>query len=364
MSKADKAKNILNEYISRQCAVRNHRLPSERELAQDLGFSRSTIGKALGVLEGEGVIVRKIGAGTFIAKPKEQKNFTVALVMRNAYHYTDSHFRLIVEKVSEYAEKQNIYVQIFDRMTDMFQESPDDNRLLKAIRSGVVDGVLITSRMPLSIISKINSLCPTVSINNIFGDGVEVPCISCDYFRAGFLSGKYLLENGHRQVAYVTENLDNPESTFEFSGFKSALEIGGVTLNTDNILETKLNLELFNQNIKSFFSEAKYTACFVRSSSHANTLVTVLQALNIRVPEDLSVIATGNYRNERQTLMKLTTIDNRLAEMCELGLKILGAKYNQSRVLFHGLTLLEPCLIEHDSVTNLNQMELINNNRF
>jgi len=364
MSKADKAKNILNEYISRQCAVRNHRLPSERELAQDLGFSRSTIGKALGVLEGEGVIVRKIGAGTFIAKPKEHKNFTVALVMRNAYHYTDSHFRLIVEKVSEYAEKRNIYVQIFDRMTDMFQESPDDNRLLKAIRSGVVDGVLITSRMPLSIISKINALCPAVSINNIFGDGGEVPCISCDYFRAGFLAGKYLLENGHRQVAYVTENLDHPESTFEFSGFKSALETGGVTLNTGNILETKLNLELFNQNIKNFFSGAKYTACFVRSSSHAARLVASLQELNIRVPEDLSVIATGNYRNERQNLMKLTTIDNQLAEMCELGLKILGAKYNQSGALFHGLTLLEPCLIEHDSVTNLNQMELINNNRF
>lgn len=353
MSKADKAKNILKEYISRQNAVRNYRLPSERELAKSLGFSRSTIGKALGVLEGEDEIVRKIGAGTFIAKPKEHKNFTVALVMRIAYHYTDSHFRLIVEKVSEYAEKINIQVQIFDRLTDIFLESPDDNRLLKAIRSGVVDVVLITSRMPLSIISKINSLCPAVSINNIFGDGGEVPCISCDYFRAGFMAGKYLLEKGHRRVAYVTENLDNPESTFEFSGFKSALETAGVNLTSANILETKKNLDIFSQNIRNFFVDANYTACFVRRSTHAARLVAVLQKLNIRIPDDLSVIATGNYRNERQSLMRLTTIDNQLTEMCELGLKILCAKSSKSGAS-SSLTLLEPRLIEHDSVVKLN----------
>lgn len=350
MSKANKVKNILNEYIPRQHAARQYRLPAERELARDLGFSRATIGKAMGVLEGEGIITRKVGCGTFIAAPRVHKDFKVALAMRNAYDYTDPHFRLIIEKTSEYAEKQNGHVQIFDSLTAMFQESADDNRLLKAIRSGDIDGVLFVSRMPLSIISKINSLCPAVSINNIFGDGTEIPCVSCDYFRAGFLAGKYLLEKGHHKVAYITENLDHPESTFDFSGFKSAMETAGITLTSENILETRNNLDIFTQNVKNFFIGSDYTACFVRSCSHATTLTGILQKFNIRVPEDMSIIAAGNYQNGRQSPVALTTIDNRLDEMCAMGLKILSAKSNQEKLQMRGLTLLEPCLIERDSV--------------
>lgn len=353
MSKADKVKNILNEYIARQRAARQYRLPAERVLAKDLGFSRATVGKAMGVLEGEGIIERKVGSGTFIARQKGQKGFTVALVIRHAYDYTDPHFRLIVEKTSEYAESQNMHVQIIDRLTDLFKESPDENRLLKAIRSGDIDGVLFGSRMPLSIISRINSLCPAVSINNIFGDGGEVPCISCDYFRAGFLAGKYLLEKGHRKVAYLTEDIEHPETSFDFSGFKSAMETAAITLTSGNILETRRNLDIFTQNVRKFFSGTNYTACFVRSTTFATMLVGVLKKLKIRVPEDMSVIAAGNYQNGRQCLVKLTTIDNRLGEMCALGLKILNAKLNQEKLPVTGITLLEPQLLEYDSVMKL-----------
>ena len=196
-------------------------------------------------------------------------------------------------------------------------------------------------------------MCPAVSINNIFGDGGEVPCISCDYFRAGFLAGKYLLEKGHRKVAYLTEDLEHPETSFDFSGFKSAMETAGITLTSGNILETRKNLDIFTQNVRKFFAGANYTACFVRSTTFATMLVGVLKKLKIRVPEDMSLIAAGNYQNGRQCLVKLTTIDSRLEEMCALGLKILNAKLNQEKLPVTGITLLEPQLLEHGSVMEL-----------
>jgi len=45
------------------------RIPSETELATDLGVSRTTIRDALSRLEHEGSIYRKQGAGTFVNKP-------------------------------------------------------------------------------------------------------------------------------------------------------------------------------------------------------------------------------------------------------------------------------------------------------
>ena len=178
---------------------------------------------------------------------------TIALVMRTAYHYTDMHFRLIVDEVSKYAEKNNIYIQIFDRLPEMFKADPENNPLMQAISNKVVDGVLIASRMPLDIISSIYKKCPTVSINNVFGNGEEVPCISCDYFRVGFLAGKYLLDKGHRKVAYVTENVALPESTFDLSGFRAAFEMAGIDITDNEILNTRQNTDIFIRRITDFF---------------------------------------------------------------------------------------------------------------
>ena len=48
------------------------RIPSETDLAQELGVSRTTIRDALARLELEGVIYRKQGSGTFVNKPALQ----------------------------------------------------------------------------------------------------------------------------------------------------------------------------------------------------------------------------------------------------------------------------------------------------
>jgi DNA-binding LacI/PurR family transcriptional regulator len=350
MRKALHIKHLLMDYITHQRAAKKIQLPPERFLANELGCSRATVGKALGVLEGEGVIVRKKGSGTYIADHRGNGTMTVALAMRNAYHHTDSHFRLIVEETSRYAEKNNMYVQIFDRLPDMFNESPDNNNLMQSIKNGLIDGVLISSRMPLSVIGRISATCPTVSINNIFGDGGEVPCISCDYFKAGFMAGKYLLENGHRKVAYITENLSHPESTFDFSGFQSAFEMSGIEVTTKDILETKLHLDIFCKRVLNFFRDSDYTACFVRSTTYAARMISVLQNNGIRVPEKLSVIAGGNYSNGKQSGVRLTIIDNRLDEMCRDGLEMLRRmKSGENDKSGGGIKLLTPKLIVHDS---------------
>jgi GntR family transcriptional regulator len=67
-SLTDQVKAHLKERIV-SGAFKEGRIPSETELATELGVSRTTIRDALSRLENEGSIYRKQGAGTFVNEP-------------------------------------------------------------------------------------------------------------------------------------------------------------------------------------------------------------------------------------------------------------------------------------------------------
>ena len=66
------ADNLL-ERISAGELAPEERLPSERDLSQMLKVSRMTLRAALRVLDNKGLLVRKPGDGTYIAKPKIER---------------------------------------------------------------------------------------------------------------------------------------------------------------------------------------------------------------------------------------------------------------------------------------------------
>ena len=65
------------------------KIQSERDFSEDLGVSRMTVRKALTELVNEGLLERKHGSGTYVAKPKitydarEMVNYTQAMQQRN-----------------------------------------------------------------------------------------------------------------------------------------------------------------------------------------------------------------------------------------------------------------------------------------
>ena len=61
---------LIGRYISSGALEPGNLLPSESELCRRFGISRSTVRQAIGVLESEGLVVRKQGRGTFVAEPK------------------------------------------------------------------------------------------------------------------------------------------------------------------------------------------------------------------------------------------------------------------------------------------------------
>jgi len=74
LPRAVKVRDELTQRIDRGLLPAGSRLPSEPALATELGVSRATLREALRALEGEGLVRRLWGAGTFVAESRRVAN--------------------------------------------------------------------------------------------------------------------------------------------------------------------------------------------------------------------------------------------------------------------------------------------------
>ncbi|MEM8813161.1 MAG: FadR/GntR family transcriptional regulator [Pseudomonadota bacterium] len=81
MSTTREALAGLRALISDPAAKPGDRLPPERDLAPKIGVGRSTLRKALAILEAEGAVHRGVGQGTFVGQPKSDTPDAPALVL-------------------------------------------------------------------------------------------------------------------------------------------------------------------------------------------------------------------------------------------------------------------------------------------
>ena len=72
-------KSLVVEQISWDGLAPGDRLPSDHELCERYGVSRTVARQALGELESEGVLVREKGRGTFVAQPKSAQGLVQSL---------------------------------------------------------------------------------------------------------------------------------------------------------------------------------------------------------------------------------------------------------------------------------------------
>lgn len=92
---------ILMEHIRKDISEGRYKtgdkLMSENQLSAAYGFSRQTVRQALGILEQEGVLVRRRGSGTYIAGGRNpQRTRTIGLI---ATYITDYIFPAIIRGV-------------------------------------------------------------------------------------------------------------------------------------------------------------------------------------------------------------------------------------------------------------------------
>lgn len=193
-----------------------------------------------------------------------------------------------------------------------------EEQLAYIVQNGLVDGLIIID-LDLTNDQKqmlIDAHLPFVGINNF--QGYDWPCIGADNVIGGQIAARYLVELGHRRIAYLGDEFDDPfhfkTSQQRLEGLKNILEQHDIPLPDTYICLGRHDDEVTRSMTRKLLQLSNPpTAIFAMSDIQALACLDTAHDLGIRVPEDLSIIGFDDLQISYYT--GLTTVRQHF-ELC------------------------------------------------
>jgi len=191
-----------------------------------------------------------------------------------------------------------------------------------------VDGVLLASdQMGEDQVDRLlNETVPTVLLG--FRDSQDrVPAVLIDYEEAAYEATKKLIENGNKDIAFLTaaEELEtNPEKE---AGYTKALEEAGLkprVLKFTNKFETSL------EEFKNFFAteKAPEAALAIRDSMAIGFMNAAIES-GLSVPDDIEIIGFQNTQYALMSRPQLSTVVVPTYEIGAVAMRLLTKLMNK-----------------------------------
>jgi DNA-binding LacI/PurR family transcriptional regulator len=201
-----------------------------------------------------------------------------------------------------------------------------DERLTTIAQTGAVEALII---IDLNLYDEQKTMLreanlPFVGINHLKDQ--DWPCIGTDNVEGGYLAGKYLLDCGHRRIAYVgdemTDTFEFISSVQRFEGFRRALTKRDVSLPDRYIQLGPHDYQVAKQLATDLLSLPEPpSAIFAMSDMQAFGCLAAAREAGVRVPDDISIMGYDDL--EFSYHVGLTTVRQHLELSGRVGIEYL-----------------------------------------
>jgi DNA-binding LacI/PurR family transcriptional regulator len=220
----------------------------------------------------------------------------------------DSEFDLVIYNV-ESVEKRDQYLRAL------------------AVRQRT-DGLIIVS-LPLrqDDVQRLSSAAIPVVVVDAHAAAVEgLPHVVGDDIGGGEAATRHLLELGHRRIAYLGDQFDDPfgftSSRHRYIGYERALATDGLVVRPELVaLGAHSRYEARELAAHLLALDTRPTAVFAASDTQALGVISAAHEAGLRVPDDLSVIGYDDI--EIADYLELTTVRQQLFESGRLAADLL-----------------------------------------
>lgn len=192
---------------------------------------------------------------------------------------------------------------------------------------------------------------PIICIDRYFED-LDIPFVSTDNHEGAYTATKYLIEQGHRNIACIQGVKESTPNILRIKGYMDALKeanISTVTIVGDEFsiqcgyLETKFILK----------QKVRPTAIFTLSNTIALGAIKALKEEKINIPNDVSLITFDDHPYLDYLATPLSCVAQPVNDISKIAIKLLFSDIQGGKSPLHQI-LLKPELKIKESVMRIN----------
>jgi LacI family transcriptional regulator len=210
----------------------------------------------------------------------------------------------------------------------MLHVAADVDENIKNSQSWNAEGIVVTGPTPVESrqFAELTDV-PLVFIDGYFEDAaVSYANVGTEDRQGGYLMARYLLEQGHRNIAFVAERLPPlwGNEKQRCLGCRDAFAERGLDwTEKDNYIPMSYVPEERHKQLLELYQSRRFTALFFISDYFAADTISFYADKGIRVPEDISIC--GFDDNQYATLVrpKITTIKQDVTNKAIRGVELL-----------------------------------------
>ena len=191
----------------------------------------------------------------------------------------------------------------------MIRAVEDAAELDSLSRSWRLSGLILTGMFQDDFFQTTSALgIPYVLIDSYVEDP-EACCVLLEDEKGGYIATKYLLEKGHRAIAFASPSI-RPGGVIEkrFIGYRRALEEYGIPFDPSRVFTQEITVEEGKKLGRQLAGRTDLTGIFASADILAAGIMAGLSERGVNVPEDKSVVGFDDNYLAQLTVPCLTTI--------------------------------------------------------
>ncbi|MEN2666625.1 catabolite control protein A [Listeria aquatica] len=149
--------------------------------------------------------------------------------------------------------------------------------------------------------------------------------VNIDYLEATKAAVELFIQNGHKQIAFLTGSLEEPVNReLKLKGYQEALKKAGISYNENYVIEADYD---YNSGVRAFEQlnqlEKRPNAVIVTDDELAIGILNTALDAGVKVPDELEIMTSNNTKLTLMSRPQLSTIVQPLYDIGAVAMRLL-----------------------------------------
>jgi LacI family transcriptional regulator len=240
-------------------------------------------------------------------------------------------------------------------LCDSEESTEAEAKSVALLRDQMVDGLIVSpvGRTGAHLTRLYDNGMPLVVVDRPVPDAA-MPYVTSDNYKGTYDGATYLIENGHRDIAFIQGIPDSETNVARIDGFKAALRDHGIALPPTFVTGDHFGETSGYIGAKTLLQKQnRPTALFTAGNLIALGAIRALAEEGVTVPHDMSHISFDEHAYSSYLSVPLTTIAQQTTELGQIAVELLVSQMERSIQHPPENIVLPTRLIVRESVRNV-----------